>query len=64
MTIILELAKMAMKAIVYNFVIREHLKRSMFWGKCFGQRAQVIPRARSPFYNVSLLTFLCYASNS
>ena len=49
MTIILELAKMAMKAIVYNFVIREHLKRSMFWGKCFGQRAQVIPRARSPF---------------
>ena len=43
MTIILELAKMVMKATVSNFAIRQHLKRRLFGGKCFGQYAQVIP---------------------
>ena len=41
MIIILKVAKMVMKATVYNFVIRQHLKRSTFWRKCFGQRTQV-----------------------
>ena len=49
MIIILKLAKMVMKATVYNFVIRQHLKRSTFWRKCFGQRAQVTPRALPAF---------------
>ena len=34
MIMILELAKMVMKATVSNFAIRQHVKRSMFGGKC------------------------------
>lgn len=49
MIMILELVKMVMKATVSNSAIRQHLKRSMFGGKCFGQYAQVIRRAKSPF---------------
>ena len=49
MIMILKLAKMVMKATISNFAIRQHLKRSMFGGKCLGQYAQVIRRAKSPF---------------